>query len=202
MVNAKDVYPNDLIGRAAEEIKKIEAVKPPVWTAFSKTGAHKERAPEKKDWWYSRVAAVLRSVYVLGPIGVSKLRTKYGGKKRRGHPPAVFRKGSGSIIRKALQQLEKAGFIKFVEKGIHKGRIVTPQGKSFLDKIAVQLLKEQRKNKPKAEKPVEKVEVKKEEKKPEIKKEVKQEKPKEEKKPEIKQEKQTKKPATVSEPQK
>ena len=55
--------------------------------------------------------------------------------------PEEFRKGSGSVMRKALQQLEKAGYVKQVEKGVHKGRIVTPQGKSFLDKVALEILK-------------------------------------------------------------
>lgn len=142
-----DVYPNDLIEKAAEELKKIPEITPPSFTVYAKTGAHKERAPDEPDWWFKRVAAILRSVYVLGPIGVSKLRIKYGGKKRRGHKPAHFKKGSGSVIRKTFQQLDKAGFTKFAEKGVHKGRIITPKGKSFLDKIAVQLSKQKPKPK-------------------------------------------------------
>lgn len=136
-----DVYPNDLIKAAAEELKNIPDVKPPVWAGFVKTGRHKERTPLNPDWWYVRVAAVLRSVYRLGPIGVSKLRTKYGGKRRRGHKMPHSFKGSGSIIRKALQQLEKAGFIKQIDVKGHKGRVLTPKGKSFLDKIALKLSK-------------------------------------------------------------
>jgi small subunit ribosomal protein S19e len=131
-----DIYPNDLIEKAAEELKKNEAIKAPVWATFAKTGVHKERAPADPDWWYARVAAVLRAVCTLGPIGVQKLRTKYGGKKNRGHQPSIFRKGSGSVIRKALQQLDKAGFTKFEEKGVHKGRIITKEGKLFLKKVA------------------------------------------------------------------
>jgi len=131
-----DVYPNDLIEKAAEELKKVDSIKAPEWARFVKTGVHKERSPDEEDWWHKRAAAVLRTVFVMGPIGVSKLRTKYGGKKRRGHKPAHFRKGSGSIIRKILQQLDKAGFTKFAEKGVHKGRIVTKEGKLFLKKIA------------------------------------------------------------------
>ncbi|MBW2993281.1 30S ribosomal protein S19e [Candidatus Woesearchaeota archaeon] len=142
-----DIYPNDLIEKAAEELKKIPEVTPPSFTVFAKTGAHKERAPDEPEWWFKRVAAILRSIYVLGPIGVSKLRIKYGGKKRRGHKPSHFKKGSGSVIRKALQQLDKAGFTKFAEKGIHKGRVITPKGKSFLDKIAVNLSKQKPKPK-------------------------------------------------------
>jgi len=136
-----DVYPNELIEKVAENLKKIEQIKPPAWAAFAKTGMHRERAPVELDWWYKRAAAVLRSVAILGPIGVSKLRTKYGGKKRRGYKPPEFRKGSGSIIRKILQQLEKAGFIKYAEKGVHKGRVITAKGMSLLDKTAIEILK-------------------------------------------------------------
>ena len=28
---------------------------------------------------------------------------------------------------------------KFTEKGVHKGRVITPKGRSFLDKIAIQM---------------------------------------------------------------
>ncbi|MEK6939747.1 MAG: 40S ribosomal protein S19, partial [Nanoarchaeota archaeon] len=51
-----------------------------------------------------------------------------------------------SHIRKILQQLEKSGLVKQTEKGVHKGRILTPKGTSFLDKIAVQLSKQERKD--------------------------------------------------------
>lgn len=136
-----DVYPNELIEAVSDKLKNNEAINPPKWAKFAKTGAHKERTPENKDWWYVRTAAILRTVCVLGPIGVSKLRTKYGGKRRRGHKKAEFRKGSGSVIRKGLQQLEKAKLVKFEEKGVHKGRVVTPAGRSLLDKTAVEILK-------------------------------------------------------------
>ncbi len=134
-----DVEAQELITKTAEELKKVPEIKSPVWAPFVKTGMHKERPPSSSDWWYIRTASVLRTVYRLGPVGVSKLRTKYGGKKNRGHKKAHFYKGSGNILRKALQQLEKAGFVKFAEKGVHKGRIITLKGRSFLDKIAAQI---------------------------------------------------------------
>ncbi len=60
------------------------------------------------------------------------MRTFYGGKKDRGAKPNQFRKGSGSILRKSLQQLEAAGYI------IHDktGRRVSPRGMSFMDGVA------------------------------------------------------------------
>ncbi len=136
MANIYDVDQSELVEKAAEELKKVEDIKPAEWALFVKTGAGRERAPADKNWWYKRAASVLRLVYKLGPIGVEKLRTKYGGKKNRGMKPEKFYKASGNILRKILQQLEKAGFVKKDEIKSYKGRVVTPKGRSFLDKIA------------------------------------------------------------------
>ncbi len=138
-VLVEDVPAQELIEKVAEKLKKIETIKPPEWARFVKTGMHKERPPVRDDWWYVRAAAVLRSVYKLGPIGVSKLRRKYGGLKNRGFASEHFYKGSGSIIRKILQQLEKAGLVKQEEKGVHKGRSLTKQGFELLTKTAEEL---------------------------------------------------------------
>ena len=138
MATVYDVPADLLIQRVADKLKEMEEFKPPEWAAFVKTGVHKERAPEQPDWWYIRVAAIFRKVYTDGPVGIERLRTVYGGRKRRGVEPPKFRKGSGSIIRKALQQLEKAGFVKQTPEG----RVVTPQGRSFLDKTAAELKRE------------------------------------------------------------
>jgi small subunit ribosomal protein S19e len=50
------------------------------------------------------------------------LKRKYGGKKNRGHKPEKRFDGSGNIIRKILQQLEKAGLIEQKAIRVHKGR--------------------------------------------------------------------------------
>ena len=159
MTTMYDVDAQDLISKAAEGLKKIQEINPPIWAAFVKTGMHKERPPVNSDWWDFRTASLLRKIYRLGPIGVSKLRTEYGGRKNRGVKKEHFFKGSGNILRKSLQQLEKAGFVKFAEKGVHKGRVITPKGISFLDKIAAQI----HSTKPRQEiKVEEKIETKKE----------------------------------------
>jgi small subunit ribosomal protein S19e len=141
MVSIYSVEANELIIKAAEELKKINSVKPPEWAAFVKTGVSKQRPPSQKDWWYIRAAAVLRSIYKMGPIGVNKLRTRYGSKKNRGVKPEKFKIGGGNIIRKILQQLEKAELIKKVDIGVHKGRIIAPKGKSLMDKLAISIIK-------------------------------------------------------------
>lgn len=169
-----NVPQNELIEKTAEELKKL--IHMPSWGPFVKTGVHKQRPPVNVDWWYVRAAAVLRKIYLLGPIGVSKLRTKYGGKKNRGVKPERTFKGSGNIIRKVLQQLEEAKLIKQTVVGKHKGRVITPKGVSLLFSVAKsmagkipkkapkpQSVKEDKKEQPKDEK--------KEEKKPVIPKE-------------------------------
>lgn len=134
-----DTPVNELILRTSEELKKVDSIKAPEWSKFAKTGVHKERPPVQKDWWYIRSAAVLRKVQILGPIGVSKLRKKYGGKKNRGHLREEFRQGSGNVIRKVLQQLEAAGLIEKTKKGVHQGRVISAKGKSLLDKVSKEI---------------------------------------------------------------
>ena len=136
MTSIYNCDPSELVDKASEELKKIESIKAPEWAVYVKTGVHKERPPIKNDWWYVRAASVLRKIYILGPIGISKLRVKYGGKKNRGTKTEHFYKGSGSIIRKIMQQLEKEGFVKTDLKSVHKGRSITAKGKKFLDDVA------------------------------------------------------------------
>ena len=141
MVTIYDCDLSELIEKTAEELKKIESIKPPVWATFVKTGVHKERPPVNKDWWYVRAASVLMKIYRLGPIGVSKLRIKYGGKPNRGTKTEHFYKGSGNIIRKIVQQLESEGFVKKDQQGKHKGRVIAAKGKKFLNDIAGKIAK-------------------------------------------------------------
>lgn len=132
----QDIPADELIKKTAQELKKIKEIQPPEWSKFAKTGRHKERPPVEKDWWYTRAASILRKTSLLGPIGVSKLRRKYGGKKNRGHKPEHFYKGSGNIIRKIFQQLEKAQLVEKTQKKTHKGRIITKKGIKLLNSLS------------------------------------------------------------------
>ena len=135
MVSVFDSNPSEVIAKAAKKLQEDSTIVMPEWAKVVKTGPGQERLPDSLDWWYFRLASVLRKVYVQGPIGVSKLRNFYGKKKNRGTKPEKFYKASGKIIRTALQQLETAGYVVQAEKGVHKGRIVTPKGRSFLDTV-------------------------------------------------------------------
>ncbi len=141
MVTALEVPADKLIERLAKHLKdRVPEVRPPTWAYFAKTGVHKEQPPEDPDWWYYRAASILRKLYVRGtPVGVERLRTAYGGRMNRGVAPEHFYKGSGSVVRKILQQLEKAGLVVKVGR---KGRTLSPAGRSLLDNIAAQIMKE------------------------------------------------------------
>ncbi len=138
MTTVFDVPAELLINTVADELKENDNVNAPEWTKLVKTGVHKERKPENIDWWYVRAASILRRIYIDGPVGVRSLRTFYGGKKDRGVNPEKFRKGSGSIVRVALHQLEAAGYVEKVDAG----RIITSEGRSFLDNTSAEIIKD------------------------------------------------------------
>ena len=137
MTTAYDVPANVLINRLSGYMKEnIREIQPADWAGFVKTGSHVERVPQNPDWWYVRSASVLRKLYMNGPVGVSRLRKDYGGRKRRGVRPAHFAKAGGNILRSILQQLEQAGL---AQKDGTKGRVVSGKGRSLLDAMSTQI---------------------------------------------------------------
>ncbi len=133
MTTVYDVPATQLIAAAAKELSKFDAVQAPEWAPFVKTGVHKEKPPVDNEWWNVRVAAVLRKVYTEGPIGTERLRQHFGGFRDRGSKPNKAVKGSGSIARKALQQLEEAGLVQNIQS---QGRVVSATGRGLLDNAA------------------------------------------------------------------
>lgn len=139
MPTVHDVPPGLLIERLKQRLESEGKIKPPQWAPFARTGVHTEKAPSQADWWYRRVAAVLRKVYLLGPIGTMRLAAEFGGRRDDGSAPYHPRRGSRSVVHDAMRQLEALGYLAKAEK---RGRIITPQGRKVLDKIATDLLKE------------------------------------------------------------
>ncbi|MDP6293312.1 MAG: 30S ribosomal protein S19e [Candidatus Woesearchaeota archaeon] len=137
-----DVPIGELLTKTAEELKSVKELTPPEWSVFAKTGQNKTRPPMNPDWWYVRAASILRKVAIRGPIGTSKLRTLYGGRKRRGYKQQHFVRASGSVIRAILKQLDAAGLTKTEAKKIRRGRELTPQGMALLDKVSVGIMKQ------------------------------------------------------------
>ena len=131
MVTVYDVIPNKLIKKAAEKLKAMD-IPQPAFIGTVKSGAHRERLPQQADFWYLRLASMLRNSYMHGVVGVSRLRSHYGGRKIRGVKPERKVKAGGSIIRKGLRALETAGLMAKKKKG----REITAAGKKLLDAAA------------------------------------------------------------------
>jgi small subunit ribosomal protein S19e len=98
-----------------------------------------------REWWYRRLAAVLRKVYVLGPIGSTRLAAEFGGKEDRGSKPYRARRGSRAVARAALKRLEAMGLVTASDG---RGRVVSPEGQKLLDDAAYRVLKDMAKEDP------------------------------------------------------
>ena len=143
MATLYDVPPEELIEALTETLADEDDIEAPDWAEFTKTGVDRELPPEQEDFWTRRAASLLRKVAVDGPVGVNALRSEYGtskqGTTRYRVRPHQKTKGSGNIIRTALQQLQDAGY---VETSENDGRRVTGDGRSLLDDTAGDLLTE------------------------------------------------------------
>jgi len=134
-----DVPSQVLIDRLSKYLKEnVGEVAPPTWAMTAKTGSQRERPPQNPDWWYTRCASLLRKMYLHGPVGISRLRVEFGGRLRSGTHIEHSRVAGGSAIREPLQQLQKAGFIAVEAK---KGRKLTPEGVSLLNRMTADILK-------------------------------------------------------------
>ena len=138
MTTVYDVPAKELINQVAKKLQQDNTISLPEENKYVRTGIHTENPPTNHDWWYIRCASILRKIYIKNSIGVGHLRSEYGGKRDRGSKPYKARSGSGSIVRRAVQQLEKAGYVSKI-KG--KGRVITPKGRSFLDNVSDEVLK-------------------------------------------------------------
>lgn len=139
MTTVYDVPADKLIIKLVEILKKDVTFTPPEWSHFVKTGIHRERPPENKEWWYSRTAAVLRKISINSPVGVKHVSQMFGGAVDKGSKPYKAWSGSRAIIRHIMKQLETAGYVKAVEG---KGRVIQPAGQKLLDNAAHEVRQE------------------------------------------------------------
>ena len=136
MAKVYDV-PSDMLISRLTDILKGEDIPAPPWIPFVKTGAHADKPPQDRDWWYTRCASILRKIYLHGPVGINDLRGSYGGGRPSGYGAAHHRDAGGAIIRNAIRGLEKLGYVEKVEK---KGRVISKQGMQKLDRLATEIL--------------------------------------------------------------
>lgn len=117
----------EVTGKLAGETTK------PIWADYVKTGVHSERAPQRTDWFFVRMASILYRAYRWGTIGTEALRTYYGGRRNRGVKREHQYKASGKVIRSCVQTLEKLGYL---EKAKPKGRKLSVKGFRLLNEMS------------------------------------------------------------------
>merc|ERR1711963_1099885 len=133
--SVKDVDQQKFVVALSAFLKKSGKVKIPEWADIVKTSVAKELAPYDEDWYYTRCASVARHIYIRSPVGVKTITKIYGDRRSNGSTPSHWTRSSGSVARKVLQTLEQ---LKLVTKDPNGGRVLTPQGRRDLDRIASQ----------------------------------------------------------------
>ncbi len=139
MATFYDAPVEPLLDALAEDL--ADRLEQPAWATYAKSGADAELPPEQANFWFRRAASVLRRVADQEPIGVERLSTAYGGTKdgsnRYRVAPSHRTDGSKNVLRTILQQLEEEGFVAVAEG---EGRVVTDEGRSYLDQTAAEVL--------------------------------------------------------------
>ena len=111
MANIFEVKGDVLVRKVALRLKEQKIPKP-AYVDYVKTSPSKERIPQDSDFWYFRCASVLRQVYINGPVGVSKLRTRFGTVVKE-HPEinkarliVKAEKNPKALVAKAIEEIE------------------------------------------------------------------------------------------------
>jgi small subunit ribosomal protein S19e len=152
-ITLKDVPADAFIKAYAEHLKKTQKVIPMANYSFLKTGHSREIVPHDADWFYTRCAALARKLFLRPGLGVGTLQHIFGKKENNGHRRRHHSKGSGKVLRYALQQLEEADvMMRYNDKRNHSvqmemprgkelgyPRVMTPEGQKELNEIAKQV---------------------------------------------------------------
>jgi small subunit ribosomal protein S19e len=82
------------------------------------------------------LAAIARKVYLREGCGVGSLKSRFGGKYRRGALPGKHQDAAGGLIRTILLTLDE---LKITEKSTKGGRKISRVGQQALDLVAGQV---------------------------------------------------------------
>ena len=137
-ITVKDVPAELFINALAAHLKDTNKIELPNNVDLIKTGVGRQLSPYDKDWFYVRVAAVARKIYLRPHLGVGTMQHIFGTKQNFGYAKYHHSKGSGKIIRLSLAQLEK---LEYLEKDSNRelkknSRIVSSKGRKELNNIA------------------------------------------------------------------
>ncbi len=129
----RDVPANKWIKAMAAQFKREGKILVPTCTDFLKTSHGRERAPQNHDWYYYRVASVLRHIYLRPGTGYGGMSKSFGNKKNKGSKPEATVRAATGPIHWACKSLEG---LKLITKGKGKGRVLTRTGRKTADSVA------------------------------------------------------------------
>ncbi len=136
MVDVKKVPVDLLLKELSRKLSEDMGISKPDWTQYLKAGVHREKSWDDDNWYYIRLASILRKLYLRGRIGISRLSSEYGGPvdsgSKRYHPS----RGSRFIIRDMFHTLENLGLVAKQKEG----RGLTAAGQKLLNEVAKEIL--------------------------------------------------------------
>lgn len=120
-----------LIEAIKETLKSNEGITLPKDVDLIKTSHGKQYSPEDANWFYTRMASIVRYSMCKGTVSLKGLRRKYSCRKNAGARPSRYAKGSEFVIESAIEQLIKIQWLDFA----NKQDILTPSAKEILSEI-------------------------------------------------------------------
>lgn len=96
-----------------------------------KTGEGRELAPYDDDWYFTRVAAIVRQIAKNGGVTSESIAERYGCRKNRGCRPSRFAPAYKEIGDSVLENLRNMGWI----NPTNSGNMLTEQGVTVVREI-------------------------------------------------------------------
>ncbi|KAM0681100.1 Rps19ep [Glugoides intestinalis] len=120
-----------LVAAIKETLKNMSEIELPKNHDLIKTSHGKQYSPEDPNWFYTRMASVVRAAMRKGSVSLKGLARKYSCRKNAGVRPSRYSKGSDFVIQSAIEQLVKIGWFSFS----NKKDVLTKTAKEVLGEI-------------------------------------------------------------------
>ena len=112
-------------------LKSNKDIKLPKDHDVIKTGSGRQYSPDSPDWFYTRMAAIVRLAMRKGKVSLKGLCARFGCRKNRGVRPSGATRSSPFVNEAAIKELISIGWFDFA----NKEDILTPRAKEILTEI-------------------------------------------------------------------
>ena len=131
MEQAYRVKAAPLMEAIKETLKTKNEIKLPENHDLIKTSHGKQYSPEDSNWFYIRMASIVRTAMCKGTISLKSLSRKHSCRKNGGVRPTRYAKASDFVNASAVEELIKIGWFNFQSKK----DILTSNAKEVLGEI-------------------------------------------------------------------